>query len=502
MRNWWSRRGLALAGTPPPADAMANRPPAAPLPPWLEAFRAGLDASVVETHISWLLLAGDRAYKLKKPITLPFLDYGSADRRRFFCQEELRLNRRFAPDLYQDVIPVAGSGEWAVCMRRFAEAQRLDHVCARGALNWDRVAELAAVIAGFQAAAPVAGAEVAFGDPDRVRAPMIENFTELIPLLPEAGPRLAALQGWTVREFARRRPALAARKAAGFVREGHGDLHLGNLALIDGRVTPFDCIEFNAELRWIDVASELAFTYVDLLDHRRADLAAWLVHEWLQRTGDYSAGAVLRLYAVYRALVRAKVAALRGDADEAGDYLAMAAGLAQPPPPGLVITHGLSASGKTLATIRRLRADPAAATLALHSDVERKRLHGLGPTAASGSGLATGIYSREASRRTYDRLRQVAGELLDSGWSVLVDATFLERAERDRFRALATDRGCFFGILPCTAPVAELRRRIAARRDGVSEATAAVLEAQLARVEPLAAAERAWVIEDPGGAGA
>lgn len=480
---------------------MTACPSAAPLPPWLEALRAGLGATVVETHISWLLLAGNQAYKLKKPITLPFVDYGSAARRHFFCEEELRLNRRFAPDLYQEVIPVAGTGEWAVRMRRFAEAQRLDHVCARGALDWDQVAELAAVIASFQAAAPVAGMDVAFGEPLRVLAPMMENFTELIPLLPDAGPRLAALQEWTLSEFARCRSALAARKAAGFVREGHGDLHLGNLALIDGQVTPFDCIEFNAELRWIDVASDLAFAYVDLLDHRRADLAAWLVHEWLLRTGDFSACAVLRLYAVYRALVRAKVAALRGDTDEAGDYLAMAAGLAHPPPPGLVITHGLSASGKTRATIQRLRADPAAATVALHSDVERKRLHGLGPTATSGSGLATGIYSQAASRRTYDQLRQVAGELLDNGWSVLVDATFLERAERDRFRALATDRGCSFGILACSAPLGELRRRIAARRDGVSEATAAVLEAQVARVEPLAAAERAWVIEDSGSAG-
>jgi aminoglycoside phosphotransferase family enzyme len=280
------------------------------LPDWLEDFRARLGAEVIETHISWLLLTGAFAWKLKKPITLPFLDYGTAARRRHFCHEELRLNRRFAPDLYLGVEAVGDSGECAVKMRRFPESQRLDHVCARGELSPAHLSGLARVVVDFHAQAAVAGQETPFGEPEQVLAAALENFTELFTLLPAATPQLERLERWTRHEFARIRPALAARKAAGRVRECHGDLHLGNLVLLDGHVRPFDCIEFNDDFRWIDVASELAFTYVDLLDHNQPRLAAWLLNAWLTEAGDFEAVPVLRFYAVYKAMVRAKVAGI------------------------------------------------------------------------------------------------------------------------------------------------------------------------------------------------
>jgi hypothetical protein len=226
--------------------------------------------------------------------------------------------------------------------------------------------------------------------------------------------RLAALRDWTELQFTPLAPLMAARQQAGRVRECHGDLHLANLVLIGPHVQMFDGIEFNDELRWIDVVSELAFTYVDLLAHQQAGLANWFVNEVLSRSGDYEAARLLRFYAVYRALVRAKVAAIRADqtqggSDEALAYVALAESLVTPPPLRLLITHGLSGCGKTIASNALLQNDPHAATLRLRSDVERKRLFGLASTAHSGSGTHTGIYTADAHARTYAQLRQLAG---------------------------------------------------------------------------------------------
>ncbi len=292
--------------------------------------------------------------------------------------------------------------------------------------------------------------------------------------------------------------------------------------LIDGRVTPFDCIEFNEDFRWIDTASEMAFVWIDLLDHQRPGLAAWLLNAWLQTCGDFQALSVLRFYAVYRAVVRAKVAALRArqedatqglvEFDSARAYLQLAwriavpstAGFAQPagcagaeqcsakpplrPAPTLVITCGLSGSGKTAASSARLldaTGPNAGSIVRLRSDVERKRLFGLAPLGSSGSTLDGGIYAADATTRTYARLHSLARDLLAAGWPVIVDAAFLLRAERADFRALATELGVEFRILAVSAPEAELRSRLMTRTGDASEATVAVLEKQLTWFEPL-----------------
>jgi hypothetical protein len=332
----------------------------------------------------------------------------------------------------------------------------------------------------------VAGPGQRFGEPAQVLAPALENFEELERLLPDEAARLARLKAWTHAEHAVRRDAFVRRKTAGRVRECHGDLHLGNLVLLDGRPTPFDAIEFNDDFRWIDVAAEIAFTYLDLLDHGRPGLAAWFLNEWLLWSGDYDALAVLRFYAVYRAMVRAKVAAIQGKAAEAAEYLAMAEALTVPPPLRLTITFGLSGSGKTTAAKALLLADGQAATIRLRSDVERKRLFGLAPDAASGGN----IYGPEATVRTYGHLRTLAETILADGWPVLVDAAFLKRAERDDFRTLATRLGIPFAILACEAPIDELRRRLRARTGDASEATVEVLEQQLYWLQPLDQDER------------
>lgn len=461
---------------------------------------------VIETHASWVLLAGAFAYKIKKPVTLPFLDYGSVARREMYCHAELSLNQRLAPDLYLDVLPIGGTPdqplfgalpaiEWAVRMKRFDENGRLDRVASRGGLKPAHLSQLAATLCAFQAGAAIA--DPRFGAPDQVLAAARENFTELRQLLPQPmQTEVEQLARWTEEEFARRRETMDERRASGRVRECHGDLHLGNLVLIGGEITPFDCIEFNEEFRWIDVASEMAFLWVDLLDHGQPGLAAWLLSAWLEIGGDFQALQVFRFHAVYRAMVRAKVAALSckpgAGLDGAREYLELAWRIAVPPAPTLLITCGVSGSGKTTASSARLLDFSSTASgciVRLRSDIERKRLFGLDALQASGSGPGGGIYTAEATLRTYERLLQLARQTLLAGWPVIVDAAFLRRAERQSFHALADELGVGFGILHTDAPVEELRRRIRSRSGDASEATVAVLDKQLGWFEPLSESE-------------
>jgi aminoglycoside phosphotransferase family enzyme len=492
----------------------------AELPPLIQAL---LDAAryphaverveLVQTHISWVLLAGDFAYKIKKPVKLSFLDFSTLALRETYCQEELRLNRRFAPDLYLDVVGIfntpqdpqwQGSGapiEYAVKMHRFDESARLDHVCARGDLQARHLSALADAVVAFHQTAAVAPKGSYFGSGKHILQPALDNFTDLLRLLPDPAwrARLTALGDWTQAQFEQLAPLMQARQQAGWVRECHGDLHLANMVLINGRVQLFDCIEFNEDLRWMDVASEIAFVYIDLLAHRKPGLADCLLDEVLSRSGDYEAARVLRFYAVYRAMVRAKVAALRwaqtrGDTGEIEAYVALAEKLLAPPPARLVITHGLSGCGKTVASEALLQADPQASTLRLRSDVQRKRLFGLAPGAASGSGVGGGIYAADAHQRTYAHLLEQAAMLLRAGWSVVVDAAFLKRADRDAFHGLAQQMGAGFSILAPQASPGQLRQRIVARSAAghdASEATLAVLAQQMQVIEPLAPDE-AW----------
>lgn len=505
-------------------------PDASPVepPPLIQALlqpirhRPGTDTvTLVETHISWILLAGAVAYKIKKPLKLPFLDFSTLALRKQCCDDELRLNRRFAPDIYLDVIPITGAPgdphlggpglaiEHAVRMRRFDDHDRLDRVCARGALGTSHLAELADSLVAFHATAAVAPPETRFGSPEHILSPAVDNFRDLAQLLPDARlqQRLAALRDWTDAEHRRLTPLMRERKTGGHIRECHGDLHLANMVLLDGHVRMFDCLEFNEDLRWLDTANEIAFTYVDLLDHGKADLANRFVDAVLSSSGDYAAVPLLRFYAVYRALVRAKVAAIRHEQTQGMDEthaavvcIAQAEQLAAPGAPRLVITHGLSGCGKTVASGRWLQSDPHARSLRLRSDVERKRLFGLAPSQPSGSGTGAGIYTPDAHARTYRRLAELASAALQAGWSVVVDAAFLQRKERDMFRALAGQHKVPFAILAPQADVVLLRERILARQragQDASEATLAVLDRQLQRIEPLGDDEAALQLALP-----
>ena len=475
---------------------------------------------LLQTHISCILLAGDFAYKIKKPVNLGFLDFSTLAARRHYCEEELRLNRRTAPALYLDVVaiggsesaPVLGGGgaaiEYALRMRRFAQDDLLDRMARRGALAPQHIDALARGLAAFHAEIERAGAQQAFGSPQCVLAPALQNFEQMLPLASAKADMalLARLRDWSAREHAALAAVFAARKREGWVRECHGDLHLGNIALLEGVPTPFDGIEFNPDFRWIDVMNEVAFLVMDLLDHRLPRLAFRFLDAYLESTGDYAGLRVLRFYLVYRALVRAKVSCLRAHqtglaAREKSElereyrrHLHLAERLAAPAHAALLIMHGLSGSGKTRIAQGLLEALGA---VRLRSDVERKRLHGIAAEARTGSGLDAGLYTPEASERTYARLAELARAVLAARYPVIVDAAFLKRAERDRFAGLARDAGARFLIAACTAPAATLRARVAERereaRDA-SEAGLAVLERQFATGEPLAPDETGYTM--------
>lgn len=464
---------------------------------------------VLETHISWVLLAGEYAYKVKKPVRLPFLDFSTLSARRRYCEEELRLNRRTAPEIYLEVVPIVQTArgpamalagnlaapsvplDYALKMRRFADGALAESLARRGALGPAQIDAIAQRVAQFHALLPCAVAADAFGSAAQVCGPALGNFDQIgaLPAAAGSAARLAQLRAWTARECERLAAVFDARRDAGSVRECHGDLHLGNIAFIDGRPTPFDCIEFDPALRWIDVMSEVAFLVMDLLAHGAPALAWRLLNAWLEASGDYEGMTVFRFYLVYRAMVRAKVALLRADAAGFDAYLALAASLAPPGRAMLIAMHGLSGAGKTTvaqALLERIGA------VRVRSDVERKRLHGLPAPARSASALDAGLYAAAASERTYARLAHLAAAAVRSGYPAIADAAFLQREERDRFSTLAAEAGAQFLIVSCEAGDAVLRRRIASRAlqgGDASEAGLPVLERQLASHQPIASDE-------------
>lgn len=477
---------------------------------------------VVETHISRILLTPTAAYKLKKPVRLPFADFSTVAARKYFCEEELRLNRRLAPSIYLGVLPVRGSpdaprlgtghtaGEgddaidWVLHMRRFPTGSEFDALARRGALERSDMDRIALRLARFHASAPAAPPGQAWGMPQQVAQTITDVFETLAPLLdPARSARLQRLRA----SFDALRPTLAPRwserRASGHVREGHGDLHLANIVRLGDDVTAFDCIEFSPALRWIDVMADIAFLTMDLHAHGLGDLAWRFLDTYLAETGDYAGLAVLRPYEAYRALVRAMAQGLRDQQGAAPvgaaarpDYLACAEALATPRQPRLLITYGLSGSGKSTVAAALLE---VAGAVRLRSDVERKRLFGLHALADSNA-RGLDIYTPDASQRTFARLRALAGAVIDAGYPVIVDAAFLRQAERDAFHALAQERGVPFAILHCHAAAEQLRKRVAQRLAAggdPSEADLGVLAHQHEVAEPLAPREQTQALNLP-----
>ena len=464
----------------------------------------------LETHISHVFLAGDFAYKLKKPVDFGFLDFTTLEKRRAACAEEVRLNARLAPDIYLGVVPVClgdtgyrvrpqgcapGEREIEVLvhMRRFPQEGLLDHLAMTGQLTPDVMTDIARQLARFHASAG-RGPEIdQFGSVDSVRTPVTQNFDQTRPYIGRtvSAATHARLRAWS-EEFLRTHAALfAERVRAGKIVDGHGDLHLRNMCKLDGRVLIFDCIEFNPALRAGDVMNDIAFLIMDL-DHRALSAhATRFLNEYLEQARDYAGLKLLDFYRVYRACVRAKVMSFESDAtpaerraleQEAASYFDLAEQTLAPRAPGLLITCGVSGSGKT--TLARLAAEAVEAVM-VRSDAVRKHLAGI-PLIRRSDKSGSDIYTPAMTERTYAALLQHAREIIASGRWVILDAVYGKQLERTAASALARELGVPFGILFCQAPHTELRhrldRRVAEGRD-ISDATVVVLEQQLARFE-------------------
>lgn len=480
------------------------------------------DIEVIETHISWVLLTGEFAYKIKKPVRFPFADFSTLEKRRFYCREELRLNSRLAPSFYLDVVPITGTLEqpvmngpgepieFAVKMRQFPPESLLSLALQRNSLIPEDIDRLACNIAEFHQRSRNTPPKSQFGTPTKIQQAMQENFQSLVedvedPILVES---LQALREWSEAEFDRFRKELQTRQQQGFVRECHGDLHTGNMFLLESprQIVVFDGIDFNEDLRWIDVISDAAFCVMDLADWGRADLAHRFLNAYLEATGDYAGLTLAPFYLVYRAMVRAKVADIRlhqqglsGDEirrqqrDLAG-YVELAKSYTHPSPPHLLITHGPSGSGKTFATQSLI--DNLGA-IRIRSDVERKRMHQPPSHSDSNSDIAKNLYSPEISLQTYAHLSDLALSILQNGFTVVVDATFLMKRERNQFHALANQLAVPFHILSFQVSRATLERRIRSRQaqeNDASDADVDVLAWQLKTLEPLGENEAASTI--------
>jgi hypothetical protein len=481
----------------------------------VKALAASLQARVFETHISWVLVSEQFAWKFKKALRFDFLDFSSRDARRYYCSEEVRLNARLAPDIYLDVIAVTGTPdspalggtgdaiEYAVRMRAFDQRALWSWRLQQHLLEPGEIDGLAGRLARFHLHAAVAAPGSAWCTPSALQAIADETLGLIIRLAQgEHREQAQAMQCWEDEQRARLRDVFVARKAEGWIREGHGDLHAANIITLGERVEAFDCIEFNDSLRWIDVLNDLAFACMDLRFRGRGEFAARLLNRYLEHTGDYAGLPLLRYYDVHRALIRCKIALLRalqfdpGTAesasctDEAHAYLAYAMQRVRQKQPALVIMHGFSGSGKS--TLARLLAERLDA-IQLRSDVERKRLYGLG----AGERGGPHIYSSDATRRTFTRLAEFAAHVLDAGVTAIVDAVFLKREQRQGFAALARDRGVPFFIVDLQASEATMKTRIAVRRTqeyDASDADLAVLESQLRASDPLSDEELAHAI--------
>ncbi len=462
-----------------------------------------------ETHISWVFLAGDLAYKVKKPLTLPFLDYGSLERRREMCREEVRLNRRFAPRIYLGVVGITRArGRWtltsqedpaaveyAVEMRPVDESRSMATLAVEGKLERDQVLTVAQRLARLHADAPVAP------EPQRSVKVLIATLEENLATLRETGAsflgghRMKSAEHFTHAFLAARRDELEARARGGLVRDCHGDLRAEHVIVpAEGDVYIFDCIEFDASLRQIDVAADIAFLVMDVIALGAEDLALALVEAYREAGGDPGDDPMLWFFTSYRAWVRSKVACLRAlelpeDSRERGGQEAAARELFRlghrfawrARQPLVLVICGVAASGKT--TLAHELAS-ISGWAHISSDLTRKRLAGL----ASKARAAPNHYSPEFTERTYRELGASARDELERSGGAIVDATFHRRRERDAFRAGFGESPAPLLFVECRVSTDVLLSRVRERqldRERVSDADVAVARRQLAEREPL-----------------
>lgn len=486
------------------------------------AFPFAVDhVQVRQTHISAVFLAGPLAYKLKKPIKLPFLDFSTLEQRRFFCHEEVRVNRRLAPDVYLQVVPVAQQGDrlgfeqpgaivdWAVKMARLPDEATVSARLQRHELSSRDVIRLAERIATFHAKAVRDQTGTRAARFERIAREVRDNLTAAEQHVGRTitDPVLRRLRTATEHALEDLRPIIERRAFAGFTRELHGDLHLDHIYLFPDRPPPndvviIDAIEFNESFRWIDVVSDMAFCVMDFAFHGRRDWAGLFANEYFFRTNDFEGRRLLPLYVSYRAAVRAKVEGITACEPEvalaqqiaaarhARAHWLIALGELEPPTkrPALLLVSGLPGTGKSTVA-RGLSA--AAGFQILRTDVIRKELAAAQDFAATAAGIDEGLYAPEWTERTYAECLRRAGEALRDGGRVIVDATFLQDSRRQQFAELADGLGVPMVWLICQTSSDVARQRLETRQGDASDANWTVYQHAAARWEvPSAALQR------------
>jgi len=460
------------------------------------SYGAGVErVDIIETHVSLVFLAGDRGYKLKRAIKFPYLDFSSADQRRIACEAEFALNRRTAPKLYLEVRALTramdggvGFGaegrvlDWVVVMRRFDQAALFDELAKTNRLNASLMTELADHIAAFHQAAeprPNYGGATALGA-------VVETNNRCLMAASQAGfvtDDIVEIRQRSSEQLAAVGALLDRRRAAGQVRRCHGDLHLRNVCLFEGRPTLFDCLEFSDELASVDVLYDLAFLLMDLEHRGLVELSNLVLNRYLDLTGEDDGLAAMPLFLSLRAAIRAHVAAAAIEpvaqpklkpemAAEARSYLDLAARFLRPRSCRLVAIGGLSGTGKS--TLAAALA-PSLGARVLRSDVIRKRLFAVAPETR----LPRSAYTAQVSRRVYQALCRQAANALATGYSVIVDAVSLKSSERRSFVTVAEAAGVPFAGIWLEAPPATMDRRLRARRHDASDASPEVLTQQL-----------------------
>ncbi|NEQ33186.1 MAG: AAA family ATPase [Leptolyngbya sp. SIO4C5] len=466
---------------------------------------------LIQTHVSYVLLTGEFAYKLKKPVDFGFLDYSTLEKRQHFCHEELRLNRRAAAPIYLEVIAIAQAGdrfylaegedaavEYAVKMRQFPQSALLSHLFEQGELTVELLQRLAETIAEFHAEAKTDAHIRSFGEISQIRASIDENYAQTQGFIggPQTQTQFEQTKAYTDRFFAQEQALFQQRIEQDRIRACHGDLHLNNICLWQDQLYLFDCIEFNEPFRFVDVMFDIAYIVMDLEAGNRPDLRTAFLNHYAEQTGDWAGLEILPLYVSRQSYVRAKVTSfLLNDpsvsaaektkaSQKAAPYYRLAWQYAQPQQGRIFVMSGLSGSGKTTAA-RQLAQQTGA--VHLRSDAVRKHLAGVPLTERGGDE----IYTAEMSQKTYDRLLDLGIRLAQRGYPVILDAKYDRQARRQSVIAQAEAKQIPLQILYCDTPKAIMQQRLQQRTNDIADATSDILAQQ--SMEPFGPAEQSYV---------
>lgn len=465
---------------------------------------------LMQTHVSYVLLTGEYAYKVKKPVDFGFLNYSTLEQRHHFCQEELRLNQRGAAELYLEVLPIyaAGSGfalagagepvEYAVKMRQFPQDTLLSALFKQGELTEAMLRNLAEVIANFHQRAETNDYIRSFGEIPQIRQSIDENYEQTVGYIggPQTQQQFDETKAFTDRFFAERQELFERRRQQGKIRACHGDLHLNNICYWHDQLLLFDCIEFNEPFRLVDVMFDIAYIVMDLEVQGRRDLSAAFLSHYVEQTGDWEGLQVLPLYVSRQSYVRAKVTsfllnepslpeeAKQQAAETAAKYYQLAWACTQPRQGQLFLMAGLSGSGKST-TARELTRQGG--LVHLRSDAVRKHLGGL-PLMERGD---SSLYTPEMTQKTYGRLLELGLMLAEEGYGVVLDAKYDRQALRQAGLEQSQSRQVPLKIVYCDAPADVLKARLQNRQGDIADATVAVLENQV--MEPFTPAEKSFV---------